>query len=675
MGITIFVPENTSPLIERFDQNDCSGLFRKLSSWPLRSMLFYEELVVGFIVHTNHISESDPPQTVYLELKSNSEAYPLANGGLRISYNATNDDTPPKTLEVLSAVVQNPITCEEDIDGTASSVTIWKFEVPVGYPKHDMTGPITLHASLANPHLQVPAHEGIDDVNLRSSLPTQSANLFEGLNFHISEDPSQSFLFSQRLVVLESQHGQVDVPEPLGDRTHEELEPASPDDSTSLSIALSIPLAVKLRSTKPGGRNDILLSTLSIEASSELLNLFTEDKDSCYINILGLEVKFRSGEITELGHLSFPRRCHINDVVNITYKLINNDYLDSQMKNATGAPLNTARPLSVNLRIRIEMYDNFTEEYVSASNEISTLWSPLLEFGILAPPISAAMKTFNNASNFQVQSQFNSLATVVKHNGNLPRKTAMAHNVTGVHKSKALPTPSILSPSVSHPLASSGLAFPSSPLIRNIPPSSSSPLLSLTRGQGLSKKNQKSMLTLPTISSSVTVNLSSNMTFAFTGLFLTFKGDLSIELGKIVTWKIQAINQAGRTLNLSLIVKNPRRRHPIYLQNDSSSGAALGNVSSTNMVCPDDSTDSSLHIYNKLQLYSQYNLLKLGRGGVVLLTNDVRLGPIEPNQVVETEIQLIGIAKGIFNLDGLRVVDLNNGDGIDFGRLVEVFVM
>jgi len=165
------------------------------------------------------------------------------------------------------------------------------------------------------------------------------------------------------------------------------------------------------------------------------------------------------------------------------------------------------------------------------------------------------------------------------------------------------------------------------------------------------------------------------MTFAFTGLFLTFKGDLSIELGKIVTWKIQAINQAGRTLNLSLIVKNPRRRHPIYLQNDSSSGAALGNVSSTNMVCPDDSTDSSLHIYNKLQLYSQYNLLKLGRGGVVLLTNDVRLGPIEPNQVVETEIQLIGIAKGIFNLDGLRVVDLNNGDGIDFGRLVEVFVM
>ena len=31
--------------------------------------------------------------------------------------------------------------------------------------------------------------------------------------------------------------------------------------------------------------------------------------------------------------------------------------------------------------------------------------------------------------------------------------------------------------------------------------------------------------------------------------------------------------------------------------------------------------------------------------------------------------------QGIFNLDGVKVFDMNSGDGIDFGKLVEVFVI
>lgn len=674
MGLTIFVPRNCSPLIQKFDEADCESLYGQLSAWPARSLLFYEELVVGFIIHTVQTTETtDLPQTVYLEFKSSSSKYSLANGDSRIC-DVSTDDVSALTLEVFSAVVQNPITCDVDVDGLRTTTIIWKFEVPAGYPKHDMAGHISFHASLVNPHLQVPVHENQDDsgrTNVESPLPIQTGNLLEGLNFYISQKPTEHFLFSPRMVTSDSQPQPEAENETIVHLVNLDHEEPNPIDSTSLSIPLSIPLIVKLRSTKPGGRNDILLSTLSIEASSELLNFVATDKDTCYIHIMGLELLFRSGTITELGHLSFPRRWHVDDVVNITYKLVNNDYLDSQMKHATGAPPNTSRPLQINMRLQIQKYDSLSEEYVNTSNEISTLWSPMLEFGFLAPPISTALKTYNNNSHFQVQSQFNSLAPLVKHNGSVPRKTVMVNNVIGVNKSR----PSLPSASPSLSLAPSLLAHPPSPHVRQVPSSSSSPLLSLTRGgQFPTKKSIKSAMTLPTISSSVTVNLTSNVTSSFAGLLLTFKGDLSIELGKIVTWKVQAINQAGRTLKLSLIVKNPRKRHSLYLQNDSSSGAALGNISSSNMLCPDESVDS-IQIYNKLQLYTQYNLLKLGRGGVILLTNDVRLGPIEPNQVFETEIQLIGIAKGIFNLDGLRVVDLGTGDGVDFGRLVEVFVM
>ena len=58
-----------------------------------------------------------------------------------------------------------------------------------------------------------------------------------------------------------------------------------------------------------------------------------------------------------------------------------------------------------------------------------------------------------------------------------------------------------------------------------------------------------------------------------------------------------------------------------------------------------------------------------------MLTNDVRLGPIEPNAVYESEVDIIGISKGVFNLQGLKIFDIASGDGIDFGKLMEVFVI
>ena len=66
--------------------------------------------------------------------------------------------------------------------------------------------------------------------------------------------------------------------------------------------------------------------------------------------------------------------------------------------------------------------------------------------------------------------------------------------------------------------------------------------------------------------------------------------------------------------------------------------------------------------------------MKPRSGGVVFLENDIRLGPLETNNVMETSIQLMGIARGIHNLEGIKVFDTNTGDGLDFGKLVQVFV-
>lgn len=668
MALSIFIPGNCCPLIKLFKQSECSSLYSKFALWPSRSILFYEELAIGFIIHTSALTDTTKlPQTVYLKVLYNDETCTLAQIADSSLPDITSENKLSQTLEKLSAVVQKPITCQTDLDGSRVTVSIWQFEVPVGYPKQEVGGSISFHASLVNPHLHLPLNgENQPDPDIPVDLSMQPKlleNLLEGLNFHISQLPNKNFQFSPRMNngTPGSSTPKINEIENLPAKID---EPGS-ENSIALSLPTSLPLILKLRSTKPGGRNDILLTTLSIEASSELLNFAAQKAygDRFYINIISLEAVFRSGTIIQLGDISFPLRCSVDDVINITYKLINNDYLDSQMKNATGSAPSTSRVLQLNMKVQMLKHNAFSETFINASNVISTLWSPLLEFGHLAPPISNTLKTVANASHFQIQSQFNSLAPLVKHNGNLPKKSLMVNNVIGVNKSKV----SLAPPRASSPIPG-----------RQLPSAGSSPLLHSGRSAGFpSKKSYKSMLTLPSTTSAVTVNLSANTNSSLSGLLLTFKGNLSIELGRIITWKIQAINQSPRTLSLSVIVKNARKRNSIYLQGEASTGATLGSFSSSNIATtgPEDSGDASLQIFNKLQLYFHYNLLKLDRGGVVVLTNDVRLGPLEPNLVFETEIQLIGIKKGISNLDGLGVIDLASGDGIDFGKLVEVFVM
>ncbi|KAK7678640.1 hypothetical protein QCA50_018367 [Cerrena zonata] len=138
-----------------------------------------------------------------------------------------------------------------------------------------------------------------------------------------------------------------------------------------------------------------------------------------------------------------------------------------------------------------------------------------------------------------------------------------------------------------------------------------------------SKKLNKSLSS----TSSVTVNLTTNNNSTLAGLKLTFKGKLNVSLGEIITWKLQAINNSPNKLNLSLIVQNPINFNP------------------------------------------------LDTNGIIILDNDVRIGPIDSHSVFETDIKLIGISKGIYNLDGIKIFDISSGDGIDFGKLVEVFVV
>jgi hypothetical protein len=134
-------------------------------------------------------------------------------------------------------------------------------------------------------------------------------------------------------------------------------------------------------------------------------------------------------------------------------------------------------------------------------------------------------------------------------------------------------------------------------------------------------------------------------------------------LGELTTWRLQAINQLATTLHLLVLVQSPSAAasppatyKPEY-------------YSKTNLVA------AQPIVYHPVHAQSLYNLLKVPKSRVIILDNDIRLGPLEPNSVYETELRLIGVARGVSNLDGIKVFDTNTGDGLDFGKLVELFVV
>lgn len=590
MPLSLLIPENISPLLEDFDAGDVEALYYRLRTWPGRKLLFTEEKVVGFVVSTG----SDP-ENLYLSVQSNADA--------------DADAAPAPAQPEFHAVLRFPISAQVD----DNVVAVWKFEVPVGYTDNSA---FTITVSTANSLLAESVAESV-----KTSLAVLSDTIFDELRLPgpAASQTTQSDTEGATADTSKSTDETVETgmtatapPKPpakdtgnttavASDQPSETVPDTVPDTAT-LTVPTALPLVLRLRSTKPSGRNDVLITTLTLEASPALAAHAHHDS---FFSILALDAAFKSGSVAALTPLTFPLRCGVRDVVSMSYRLAAHD-LDQNTP---------PRPLHLNIRVQILRRDPCSRVVVAASNIISTQWLPLLEFGLVAPPLSNTLR--RTRTPHVVQAQF------------LP----------------ALPAASL--PALGRAVSTSGKTK--------------------AYAKSTSSLTAKSTASLPVPSrSAVTVNVATHASSSLSGLRLTFEGSLSVPLGSIATWKIHCVNHSTRTLQLSVLVKHAHAPDKLIDRHVSGLGVSIP-------VPPPPGADNLIH--NRAQLHYQYNLAKLSREGVVVLTNDIRLGPIDPGGVYEAEIQLIGISKGMFNLDGLKIVDLHTGDGIDFGRLVEVFVV
>lgn len=363
-------------------------------------------------------------------------------------------------------------------------------------------------------------------------------------------------------------------------------------------------------------------------------------KENLYYSILTLSASSKCGKVVPVAHQSLPVRHTADDLLNITYRVDSHTELaesgsDSLQK---GSLANSSKILFLfKFTIKYETKSGGEIKFNPFSSELTVSWSPAVSFS----------NTFKSAAVAASQA----------------RKTAVVSNSVSSTK------PSSCSQSTFAPNSSKS----------GVSATSFSPAFTVTKtGTNLNHKLFRSAAQLPASVLTVTFNLSVPTTSALSGLRLSFSGKLSMSLGEVETWKLQVINTGIRTLQLFMNAKHTKKISRLYLlpNNSSYASASLSTNSKKNekdfigIRFNDHHTACS-----PLQLYHQYNSLKPSRDGIVVLTNDLSLGQLETNQVYETEFELVGFVKGTHTLDGLRIFDVSSGDGIEVGRLLEVFVV
>lgn len=401
-----------------------------------------------------------------------------------------------------------------------------------------------------------------------------------------------------------------------------------PEQSLLLSMAvfeaaMSPPLLLSLRTTNMGNsgtHGGCVFATLRVLAP----RASSVAKENLHLNILSLTASAKGGKVVPMGNTTFPLRCAFDDVVHLTYRLDFPEFLAEP-----GAELfNPGNSLSFKFIVQYQKFDH------PITPELPVRWSPSLDCG---NPKTQLNPTPQN------------------------RKAVTTSTITNQSRSPN---------GFSGKIGPSGINSPNGTV--------SSPSLSITKSAGVLKhKPYRSAALLPGTALTVTLNLAIPTTSILSGLRLSFTGKLSISLGEVAYWKLQVINTGTRDMNLHMSARKSRKNTQVYaLPNNSSVGAlSIASNKSTKKEGKAVKFEDRYVTYSPIQLYNQYNSLKPVREGVVILTNDLRLGKLEAEEVFETEFQLVGFVKGVHTLEGLRIYDVHSGEGIEVGRLLEVFVI
>lgn len=617
MAVDIVIADDSGPLIEAFNANDVARVYEQCSRARKRSIVFESEVLTGFVIHSSSKDFSaTPPQKAYLATTyiNNSNASPGLNlSTANVAGDVTITNPVGHNLDNSSSVILKHQILETITSSSngAIHVTVWMFEYLVASVGHEPAR-LCLSASL---------RKNSDQETTRPSTE------------QISDETGHGF--SENMI--------------LPDHSETEIPSSPPDElltTASIELPVFAPLLLNLKCTNPGsliGQEKSFFATLRIQGP----RLPSHLKENLYLELSSLTATSKSGDLIQMGAMEFPYRLSADDALSLTYKL----RLHGQGPQSMGS--NPIVPISLCAAIKYVRLDKYSQSFTAISKNLSISWCPFIDLNSKQQPTLLPQ----NRRSVVVSSSSNS-------------GKALPYMTSGLETTKYGPG------------GHSGIHGGIGPLGTNGGLSAaSSPSLSITKSgsNNLKSKLSRSVALLPGSALAVTLNVSVPPTSILSGLKISFTGKLNFALGDVVTWKLQVINAGVRNLKLYMTAKRTKRTSSLYMQPNNSSYASSGLGITGGKITDREAKgvrfEGQLTTYNLLQLYNTYNCLKPARDGIVILTNDLDLGYLEAGQVYETEFKLVGFVKGIHTLDGLRIYDVNSGEGIELGRILEVFVV
>lgn len=161
------------------------------------------------------------------------------------------------------------------------------------------------------------------------------------------------------------------------------------------------------------------------------------------------------------------------------------------------------------------------------------------------------------------------------------------------------------------------------------------------------------------------------ITSQLNGFLISFSGPSAVKVGEVFKWRVFAVNKSPHQRHLTLYIQPREKGFRANAQNQ----VLSNNFSFDKQLPQKPETSPILDRSQLLKLYEDCQQLSAsGSTGIVSLTNDVRIGPLQANACFETEISMLALVTGQYSLEGLCVIDLTSGDSYDCGKLLDVVI-
>ncbi|KAL8704387.1 MAG: hypothetical protein Q9201_002456 [Fulgogasparrea decipioides] len=149
------------------------------------------------------------------------------------------------------------------------------------------------------------------------------------------------------------------------------------------------------------------------------------------------------------------------------------------------------------------------------------------------------------------------------------------------------------------------------------------------------------------------------------GVTMTLTAPKDVYVGQPFTWDVFLVNRSNKARKLALVVI-PKRKfadHKSHMPKTSAPSAVTGQRRAI------DHADA---VMEENRLYAMQKSNGTEAVGIVCLSTDVRLGYLNPGFCHNTELKFLPLAKGVLQVEAVRVIDLVTNNAIDIRTLPEI---